>query len=83
MTVTEFILDKIEKAKITYANEPELIVQHYQEERRIQKEYNGRQLLELIQNADDEAFDTTKEKKILIELTDDILIVANNGNTFF
>ena len=82
MTVTEFILDKIERSKITYANEPELIVQHFLEEQRIQKEYNGRQLLELIQNADDEAFETTKEKKILIELKDNVLIVANNGNPF-
>ncbi|TYB32441.1 MAG: DUF3883 domain-containing protein [Flexistipes sinusarabici] len=45
------------------------------------KEYHGRQLLELLQNADDEA-ENTDEPSVLIRLEQNRLIVANNGTPF-
>lgn len=43
--------------------------------------YEGRFVFELLQNAADE-MDTTDEPRVAIELTDDRLVVANNGNPF-
>ena len=45
------------------------------------KGYHGRQLLELLQNADDEA-ENTKNPSVLIKLEQDRLIIANNGTPF-
>ena len=45
------------------------------------KGYHGRQLLELLQNADDEA-ENTENPSVLIKLEQDRLIIANNGTPF-
>ncbi|MEA3359473.1 MAG: DUF3883 domain-containing protein [Thermodesulfobacteriota bacterium] len=45
------------------------------------KGYHGRQLLELLQNADDEAVNT-ENPSVLIKLEQDRLIIANNGTPF-
>lgn len=45
------------------------------------KGYHGRQLLELLQNADDEA-ENTENPSVLITLEQDRLIIANNGTPF-
>lgn len=49
----------------------------------LKKAYEGRELFELLQNADD-AWDVvgSKKSKVVIELTDDSLIVKNNGKPF-
>lgn len=64
-----------------YLNDPLQIVADYNNEHKNIDEYNGRQLLEMIQNANDES-DTNKRKKVLIRLDEDKLIIANNGNPF-
>ncbi|PID28736.1 MAG: hypothetical protein CR982_04075 [Candidatus Cloacimonadota bacterium] len=81
MKTSDWIVKKVAQIEKNYLDEPERIVQDYKEEQRIQKEYNGRQLLELIQNADDEAKSATK-KAIHIKLYENTLTVANNGNPF-
>jgi hypothetical protein len=53
----------------------------YRREIESSKEYHGRQLLELLQNADDEA-ENTKKPSVLIKLEQDRLIIANNGTPF-
>jgi len=45
------------------------------------KGYHGRQLLELLQNADDEA-ENKENPSVLIKLEQDRLIIANNGTPF-
>lgn len=45
------------------------------------KGYHGRQLLELLQNADDEA-ENIENPSVLIKLEQDRLIIANNGTPF-
>jgi len=57
------------------------LLSDYQSERSTIHEYNGRQLLELIQNADDAA-SSAKEKVCFISLKGNNLIVANNGEKF-
>lgn len=75
------ILDLIAKRRDIYIKDPLLIVEHYNNENKIIDEYNGRQLLEMIQNANDES-DTTKPKKVKITLENTTLLIANNGNPF-
>ena len=75
------ILDLIKVRRHTYLNDPLEIVAHYNSEIKNIDEYNGRQLLEMIQNANDEC-DTDKVKKVLIRLDDKSLVIANNGNPF-
>ena len=53
----------------------------YRREIESRKEYHGRQLLELLQNADDEA-ENTDDPSVLIRLEQNRLIVANNGTPF-
>ena len=75
------ILDLIAKRRDIYIKDPLLIVEHFNNENKIIDEYNGRQLLEMIQNANDES-DTTKPKKVKISLDNNTLLIANNGNPF-
>lgn len=75
------ILDLIAKRRDIYIKDPLLIVEHFNNENKIIDEYNGRQLLEMIQNANDES-DTTKPKKVKITLENTTLLIANNGNPF-
>lgn len=64
-----------------YLRTPLRIVEDYNNENKNIEEYNGRQLLEMIQNANDES-DTLKAKKVYIKLEEDNLLIANNGNAF-
>jgi len=75
------IFKLIEQRRNTYLNEPLSIVEHFGIENSVVDEYTGRQLLEMIQNANDES-DTVKPKKVKILLENDTLIIANNGNPF-
>lgn len=77
----DFIEEKLALLKRNYLDEPENISRDFNIENKEIEGYNGRQLLEMLQNADDEA-NTEKDKVCLIELTNEQLIVANNGNTF-
>ena len=62
--------------KNKYKTYPEEMFSAYNREIEVKEEYNGRQILELLQNADDE-----KSRDILIELNSEksILIIANKG----
>ncbi|GHT45703.1 hypothetical protein AGMMS49965_22850 [Bacteroidia bacterium] len=81
MDIKDFISKELEKRKRDYLESPASIIEHYNIEQSNIQSYNGRQLLELLQNADD-ASETAKEKKVLIRLQDNTLIIANNGEAF-
>lgn len=76
-----FIENEVETVKQTYIRQPLRIISDFNNEREKIKEYNGRQLLEMLQNADDEA-NNTEKKTAYIELNNQYLIIANNGNRF-
>lgn len=69
----------IDKKKALYQANHEEMVANFRRERSITDDYNGRQIMELIQNADDQ-----ESTKILIELdkTNRILRVSNKGIPF-
>jgi hypothetical protein len=79
--LNNFIEEELEKRKIDYNSSPAYILEHYNIENQNIESYNGRQLLEMIQNADD-ASEFASEKKVLIKLSNDYLTIANNGEPF-
>ncbi|MET3289286.1 UNVERIFIED_CONTAM: hypothetical protein ABID98_001856 [Brevibacillus sp. OAP136] len=76
-----FIDNELENIRQTYIKTPARIVSDYNNEVEKIKDYNGRQLLEMLQNADDES-ESADDKTAYIELNDTHLIIANNGNPF-
>jgi len=58
------------------------LVSHYNREVSALDGYRGRQLLELLQNADDAGVDAESGCKLLLDLSRDRLIVANTGKPF-
>lgn len=77
----EFIKEKLKTRKQVYLTDSNIILEDYLKEKEKIEEYNGRQLLEMLQNADDEAI-TDKEKTCFIKLSESQLIIANNGRKF-
>ena len=77
--------DRILKhVKSKYSDETEghkEIWSEYQNEQDVAIDYKGRQIFELLQNADD-ASETANKRKILIVLDNGILKVSNNGTPF-
>jgi len=80
-SMIDFIESILEKRRKTYLDDSNIIIENYRNEIEKIEEYNGRQLLEMLQNADDEAV-TEKEKTCYIKLSENQLIIANNGNKF-
>lgn len=73
---------EIEKEKIRkkYLDSAEEIVSGYYRERELSMDYEGRQIFELLQNADDEANDSSG--KVHITFDGKTLTVSNTGNPF-
>ncbi|MFC0271846.1 DUF3883 domain-containing protein [Metabacillus herbersteinensis] len=81
LVMKNFIDHELKNIRHTYIQTPARIVSDYNNEVEKMKDYNGRQLLEMLQNADDES-ESAIDKTAYIELTDTHLIIANNGNPF-
>ena len=79
--LNQFIEEELLKRKADYLSSPIYLLEHYHNEKENIEAYNGRQLLEMLQNADD-ASETAKEKKVLIKLHGNELIISNNGEPF-
>ena len=58
------------------------LISHYNREVSALDGYRGRQLLELLQNADDAGVDAESGCKLLLDLSRDRLIIANTGKPF-
>jgi hypothetical protein len=81
MEIKDFIVEELKIRERHYKEAPASIIEHYNIEQQNIQSYNGRQLLELLQNADD-ASERTNKKKVLIKLENNQLIIANNGEPF-
>ncbi len=82
MNIEHLAKEQILTTKTVYLASPERMFSEFKGERENIKNYNGRQLLEMLQNADDAAAKTQKEKKALISLHGSSLIIANTGSPF-
>jgi len=65
-----------------YLRQPLRLVSDYNKEQEITRDYSGREILELLQNANDAAAEVDVKGKVLIELHPNILMVANTGEPF-
>jgi hypothetical protein len=63
----------------TYSEQPARMISDYNRERQLMGEYNGRQILEMLQNADDEGSDAVK---ICLDEDSHTLTIANRGMPF-
>ncbi len=79
MSFKEDIDKLIEKNLKTYTDSSDRFVADYNRELELTKEYNGRQLLELLQNADDAE---SNEVAIEIDKLKRILTISNTGTPF-
>jgi len=76
-------LDAEEKRSLQlYTDYPERLVSDSNQERQVARDYAGREILELLQNANDAATDAGKRGRVRIELSAAGLIVANEGAPF-
>lgn len=65
-----------------YLSSPKELISHSNQERQTRRDYRGREILELLQNADDAAYEAGRPGRLLFRLSPDRLIVANTGVPF-
>lgn len=70
------------KTVAAYRNKPALLIADFYRERAIARDYEGREILELLQNANDQAAEVGRIGCVVIELSSGGLIVANTGLPF-
>jgi hypothetical protein len=79
--LNSFIESELKHRVNDYSTSPNYILEHYGAEIQNIEAYNGRQLLEMLQNADDASF-AAKEKKAALVLENGKLRISNNGEPF-
>ena len=82
MSIQEVAIEQINTTKDVYLRDPNRMFSEYNGEKENVKNYNGRQLLEMLQNAEDAASKAKGKKKVLIKLQKNQLIIANTGHPF-
>jgi len=65
-----------------YLLSPDLLIADYRREKQITRDYQGREILELLQNANDAAAERDIRGKVKIVLTSTGLVIANTGKPF-
>lgn len=65
-----------------YSISPDQLIADYRRERQITRDYQGREILELLQNANDAAAEKNIKGKVKLVLSQDGLIIANTGKPF-
>lgn len=78
----KYLNQKIEERRQVFLISPDDLVASFNREKSHARDYHGRELLELIQNADDSGIGYSGKSKLLIRLTDYGLLVANTGIPF-
>ena len=79
MSLIDDIKTRKEKNIQTYLNDVQRLFSDYEQERQTTNDYNGRQILELLQNADDAQ---SKEVQIELDTSKQELIISNKGEPF-
>lgn len=78
----EWLNAQLDGRKVVFSGDPDELVSSYNREESHASSYEGRELLELIQNADDSGAEYPKPNSMLIQLTSNALFVANTGVPF-
>lgn len=77
-----FIAAELKSTCKAYLEKPAFLLGHSRTEKQTAADYAGRELLELVQNAADAASEVGGSGRVLIEVTEDALYVANTGQPF-
>lgn len=80
MSQIELIKNEIEKVKNKYIGNVLEIISDYKKENETKNDYKGRQLYELLQNADDSFIDDCNDIDVKIKLHGNKMIFKNTGN---
>ncbi len=75
----DFVRNLVATQLRIYRLQPMELVSHFNREESVVNSYRGRQVLELLRNADDAGADYGGDSRILLRLTKDYLAVANTG----
>lgn len=78
----EHVEDLAQQQMELYRRQGFELISHYNRETAALDGYRGRQLLELLQNADDAGVDAQDDCRLLLNLSREQLIVANTGKPF-
>lgn len=78
----KYIEKEIESVKRKYLSNAIEVISDFNNENKTKNDYKGRQIYELMQNADDCYNDNCQEIKIKFILKDNLLIILNNGTPF-
>jgi len=76
-----WLKEKLDDRRKVFLSDPDELIGSFNRERSHARDYHGRELLELVQNADDSGVDYGPNK-LLIKLTNNVLFVANTGIPF-
>jgi hypothetical protein len=78
----QWLLREERKTIAAYREKPSLLIADYRREKDIARDYEGREILELLQNSNDQAAEMGLRGRVLIELSQNGLIVSNSGLPF-
>ncbi len=79
---SKWIAQQLEEHKKVYKYSPERLIAEYRREKASMHDYQGRELLELLQNANDAAAADNKKCRVKIRLCDVGIAVGNTGQPF-
>lgn len=77
-----WLSEEEQKTQKSYLAKPASMIADYRREQAITHDYEGREILELLQNAADQARENDIHGRVIIELLPEGLIVANTGAAF-
>ena len=78
----EWLQKEEEKTRAAYLAKPAMLVSDYIKEIATTKDYEGREILELLQNAADQAREAEVRGLVIVEVLPEGLVVANSGAAF-
>jgi len=78
----DWLVEEERQTVAAYCEKPSLLIADYRREQDIARDYEGREILELLQNANDQAAERGERGRVLVELSQHGLIVANTGLAF-
>jgi hypothetical protein len=78
----EFLTSEESETKNSYFAKPSNLIRDYRSELATSNDYEGREILELLQNAADQAKEAGIDGRVVIELLPEGVVIANNGNAF-
>jgi hypothetical protein len=73
---------RLDERKQVFSIDAGELIGGYNREKAHAKDYHGREILELVQNADDSGIKFPRPNKVLVKLTEKALFVANTGTPF-